>query len=1375
MTHIDGIPTNTPAVQSADSEMDPVNASVTSVRSTDTGAPVETEVEAFWDEIHSTGGAPVSLANLLNNDQVGDPDNAFVFIPVPQTLENGTVRQTADGDYVFIPDEGAVGTDHFAYFIVDADGRTLDGGLVTIHVDNAISATTMPQNKENYTVYGSDGAGFDLALQPGADPVQELIGRATAAPQLKDGEGYSIENYQQTVRDLTVTDNGDGTSSVRFTLDYSAVVSLDGFGPVGIEDDSRDFEFTLVTHGESSVEAPLADGTAIELTPLLDTLAGQSTDTVILEIAGAEITAGTQSVTLDSGATVRLDAETGTLEYVPAVGQTTNDRFDVVLENGGYPRTRTIEILNVDLPVARRDSLVLFQPEDDAPGTFTFAGQVASTTGRFTEAELAKLDNVDWNEAFNTGIFSDPNGTNGDLDNLGLFHWLGGDTALTNKVLDTEFTVGDTTFTLRDHLYGEGPSAAPFSTPQEAGQFVRVGLDASRAATVTFNPLANDSADRPLTLTNATVIAPDTGLEVRIEDNQLVVTAPDGVSGDFTVEYTATDANGSTSTSYIDVTVNPFSQAEAIERGFAAERLTDIAGLDLTGLDVTRTADGDYMISVDGMDPFVVDGASFLFGPDFIEQMLIQFAIAGGAQALQQLHGEETHFDLSNPEEKQLYEMFVTVAAELGLTAGPYGDHFNGLLDTDRVFAEMAELLFGTDAGDAWIRDNIDDAIGALHMEGGFEALEGLDADELLDTLGEFLRADPPAPLLTADGEGLTTEQKDVVMSGYINQIGFLATYQGDAPDEEAINEGVEALVGYAADVYSPEAAAALRDDLLATDDTELDFSTLFNGLSEEEALEAILAGDYEAFGYTEDEFLTLLGNSLFELATAGLEIRNAATNPAQIAGLLGMIAQVVPANATQAELRAFVDDVVLNTTGRRRLGNGTTNIMDDFAQSLDSVGKRPQHAKFAKTGANFRSYNASLTGTRPIAGTLPGPDAGGFLMILVLGTAGLALNGGFTGTPAEKLTSAGWLTLLISGTATTIDNFIGPVGQAALKTGPLQSLLDDLSAIRPAPTGQPIGAVGISDDIAANLSDEALDDVGKVLKNPAAQRLGTVRGLLRAVGAVGLAGGTAFLGTSLAVQASQEDDPALKSVQAATSALWLGASAGATISGGVNIARSLGVSIGSTGSKIASIAGKTAGVLARATAFAYAITGAVQGVRAQQLVRETWDILLRHGGPDNEAGFFVKPEHHDLEPYGDAASGLWGALSSLFGFPPPTGFRPEYTAGTSNGIFGNQGGPSDIRLKTDIRKIGQVEHLGVQLYSWRYIDGDNARFVGVMAQELLENPRLNHAVFTFSEGPLTGHYGVNYDALGINFLSEAAYKAGADLLTERQKARVAA
>jgi Chaperone of endosialidase len=68
----------------------------------------------------------------------------------------------------------------------------------------------------------------------------------------------------------------------------------------------------------------------------------------------------------------------------------------------------------------------------------------------------------------------------------------------------------------------------------------------------------------------------------------------------------------------------------------------------------------------------------------------------------------------------------------------------------------------------------------------------------------------------------------------------------------------------------------------------------------------------------------------------------------------------------------------------------------------------------------------------------------------------------------------------------------------------------------------------------------------------------------------------------------------------------------------------------------------------------------------------------------------------------------------------------------------------SDIRLKTDIRRVGTAAH-GLPLYAFRYI-GETGLYEGVMAQDVLG---VMPAAVSVAED---GYYRVDYEMLGIPF-----------------------
>jgi hypothetical protein len=97
-----------------------------------------------------------------------------------------------------------------------------------------------------------------------------------------------------------------------------------------------------------------------------------------------------------------------------------------------------------------------------------------------------------------------------------------------------------------------------------------------------------------------------------------------------------------------------------------------------------------------------------------------------------------------------------------------------------------------------------------------------------------------------------------------------------------------------------------------------------------------------------------------------------------------------------------------------------------------------------------------------------------------------------------------------------------------------------------------------------------------------------------------------------------------------------------------------------------------------------------------------------------------------------------------------------------------NYEGLSDIRIKTDIENLGIHPCFGISIYSWVYKNEDSTRYVGVMAQDLLTTKAYAHLVRIVSMGEFKGFYGVNYDELGIQMNTEAAWKAsGLECLRE--------
>lgn len=89
-------------------------------------------------------------------------------------------------------------------------------------------------------------------------------------------------------------------------------------------------------------------------------------------------------------------------------------------------------------------------------------------------------------------------------------------------------------------------------------------------------------------------------------------------------------------------------------------------------------------------------------------------------------------------------------------------------------------------------------------------------------------------------------------------------------------------------------------------------------------------------------------------------------------------------------------------------------------------------------------------------------------------------------------------------------------------------------------------------------------------------------------------------------------------------------------------------------------------------------------------------------------------------------------------------------------GVFGATKQASDRRLKCDIQPVATRAD-GLRLYTFRYI-GDERLFTGVMAQDLLDDPRFAPAVHARAGGLMV----VDYAALGLEVEdAEAMHEAG--------------
>ena len=130
-----------------------------------------------------------------------------------------------------------------------------------------------------------------------------------------------------------------------------------------------------------------------------------------------------------------------------------------------------------------------------------------------------------------------------------------------------------------------------------------------------------------------------------------------------------------------------------------------------------------------------------------------------------------------------------------------------------------------------------------------------------------------------------------------------------------------------------------------------------------------------------------------------------------------------------------------------------------------------------------------------------------------------------------------------------------------------------------------------------------------------------------------------------------------------------------------------------------------------------------------------------------------------DCAGYGAAELCAESTSSFPIASPPNTcsGYGGYYSPSQYANGYGSGGGTSngcsDIRLKRDIVLLGQTDK-GIRLYSFKYLSSDQV-YVGVMAQDLLENPKWQDAVITNPNG----YYSVIYSKLGLEMVTLEHYQ----------------
>ena len=150
-------------------------------------------------------------------------------------------------------------------------------------------------------------------------------------------------------------------------------------------------------------------------------------------------------------------------------------------------------------------------------------------------------------------------------------------------------------------------------------------------------------------------------------------------------------------------------------------------------------------------------------------------------------------------------------------------------------------------------------------------------------------------------------------------------------------------------------------------------------------------------------------------------------------------------------------------------------------------------------------------------------------------------------------------------------------------------------------------------------------------------------------------------------------------------------------------------------------------------------------------------------GATSTVAGPAANPLSFAANATGKINGGFYGPTANEVGaiwtlYDPGTPANPGAGKAAFGGFAAGKA-PSDRRLKRAIRPLERAAD-GVQLYSFRYFN-DERTFVGVMAQDLLADPRFAGAVFARPSGVLLVDYAqLGFDTADMDAMREAGETA---------------
>jgi hypothetical protein len=551
-------------------------------------APVVNLPAVANDDVTSTNEDTPKDINVLSNDTDAEND-VFTVISVTNPA-NGTTSINPDGTIHYVPDLNFHGTDYFNYTITGGDTAQVtvtvnsvddlpvaNDDLATTDEDAPIDidvlandtdvendpitiedftdgsngiVTSNPNGTLKYTpnanFYGSDSFTYTIN---GGDTATVYV---TVKSVLDPGEAVddTVFTDEDTPVDIDVLANDidiEGTAFVfSVTQPTHGVVVINSDGTVKYSpslnyngDDS--FTYTLDTGDTATVNVTVnpIDDAPVAFDDAESTNEDQAIDIDVLA-NDTDIDGGTkevQSVGTPLHGTAVINSD-GTVKYTPSANYNGDDSFTYTL-NGGSTATVFIKVLPVnDAPVANDDS---YNTNEDTYLIINAAnGVLSNDTDPEGDALTATLLT---NPSHGTLVVFAANGRFRYMPNL---NFNGTDT-FTYKATDTSGAFTIATVTINVNPVNDRPDADPnyFTTNEDT--ILNFTIE---------NLLSNDSdaENDPLTITNFT--QPGAGT-LTLDGNMFTFTPNLNYFGVTSFNYTISDGNGGTDTTFVLITVRP--------------------------------------------------------------------------------------------------------------------------------------------------------------------------------------------------------------------------------------------------------------------------------------------------------------------------------------------------------------------------------------------------------------------------------------------------------------------------------------------------------------------------------------------------------------------------------------------------------------------------------------------------------------------------------------------------------------------------------------------------------------------------------------------------------------------------------------------------